>query len=89
MSPVVLRDAGFVFWFHSYDAIREDRASVHVSRGSPDDYNDAKVWLEPEIEVAKQGRSLKHHELNRALKIIAENHERILEKWYEHRSKTE
>lgn len=85
MSPVVLRDAGFLFWFHSYDAIYENRASVHVGQGSPDDYNDAKVWLEPGIEVAREGRSLKRHELNRALKIIEENHERLVERWYEHR----
>jgi len=89
VSPVVLRETGFIFWFHSYDAIHENRASVHIGKGSPDDYNDAKVWLEPEIEVAKQSRSLRHHELNRALKIIEENHDRLLERWYEHRGETE
>jgi len=89
VSPVVLRQAGFIFWFHSYDVIHENRASVHVGRGSPDDYNDAKVWLEPAIEVARQGRSLKPHELIRALRIIETNHERMLEKWYEHRGDTE
>ena len=89
MSPVVLRQAGFIFWFHSYDVIHENRASVHVGKGSPDDYNDVKVWLEPAIEVAREGRSLKRHELNRALKIIEANLERMLERWHEHRGNTE
>jgi hypothetical protein len=36
-------------------------------------YNDAKIWLEPEIEVARQGRTLRTHELNRALQVIRQN----------------
>jgi len=43
MSPRVLEAGGLIFWFHSYDALREDRASIHVGKGSQDDYNDAKI----------------------------------------------
>jgi len=86
MSPKVLEAGGFILWFHSYDARYEDRASVHVGKGSQDDYNDAKIWLEPEIEVARPGRSLRGHELNRALQIIKQNHEYLLEEWYGYRS---
>jgi hypothetical protein len=82
MSPKVLEAGGLIFWFHSYDARYEDRASVHVGKGSQDDYNDAKIWLEPEIEVARSGRSLRGHELNRALQIIRQNYEYLLEGWY-------
>jgi hypothetical protein len=82
MSPKVLEAGGLIFWFHSYDARYEDRASVHVGKGSQDDYNDAKIWLEPEIEVARSGRSLRGHELNRALQIIKQNYEYLLEAWY-------
>jgi hypothetical protein len=36
-----------------YDARYEERASVHVGKGSQHDFTDAKIWLEPEIEVAR------------------------------------
>jgi Domain of unknown function (DUF4160) len=55
---------------------------VHVGKGSQDDYTDAKIWLEPEIEVARPGRTLRSHELNRALRIIREHHAYLLEEWY-------
>lgn len=55
MSPRVLAEGELIFWFHSYDALHEERASIHIGKGSQDDYNDAKIWLEPEIEVARSG----------------------------------
>ena len=82
MSPKVLEAGTLIFWFHSHDALREQRASVHVGKGSQDDYTDAKIWLEPEIEVARPGRTLRSHELNRALRIIREHHAYLLEEWY-------
>lgn len=82
MSPKILADGSLIFWFHSYDAIHEDRASIHVGKSSQDDHNDAKIWLEPEIEIARTGRTLRNHELNRALKIIKQNHAYLLEEWY-------
>ena len=71
-----------MFWFHSHDALHEERASVHVGKGSQDEYNDAKIWLEPEIEVARPGRTLREHELNRALQVIRQNRDYLLEVWY-------
>ncbi|MEJ5309405.1 MAG: DUF4160 domain-containing protein [Anaerolineae bacterium] len=82
MSPKVLETGSLIFWFHSYDALHEERASIHVGKGSQDDYNDAKVWLEPTVEVAHPGRSLKRYELLRALKIIAQNQQYLQEQWY-------
>ncbi len=82
MSPRVLKEGALVFWFHSYDALHEQRASVHVGKGSQDDHNDAKIWLEPEVEVARPGRTLRQRELNRALNIIKQNHDYLLEQWY-------
>jgi hypothetical protein len=55
---------------NSYDARYEERASVHVGKGSQDDFNDAKIWLEPEIEVARPGRTLKRHRLGQALGLF-------------------
>jgi hypothetical protein len=82
VSPKVLQEGALIFWFHSHDALYEERASVHVGKGSQDDYNDAKVWLEPKIEVARLGRTLRAHELNRAVKVIEQNHDYLLEEWY-------
>ena len=53
-----------------------------IGKGLQDDYNDAKVWLEPETEVARPGRTLREHELNRALRVIKQNHNYLLEEWY-------
>lgn len=75
MSPKVLVDGNLLFWFHSYGALRENRASVNVGKGSQDDFNDAEIWLEPTVEIARAGRSLRMHELNRALRVIGENKE--------------
>jgi hypothetical protein len=82
MSPRILVEGNLIFWFHSYDALHEDLASVHVGKSSQDDSNDAKIWLEPEIEVARAGRTLRKHELNRALKIIQQNRNYLVEEWY-------
>ena len=88
MSPKILEEGGFIFWFHSYDALHKDRASVHIGRGSQDDYNDAKVWLVPEVEIARPGRTLRQHELSRGLKVIEQNHAYLLEEWYDYRGRT-
>jgi hypothetical protein len=85
MSPKVLEADGLIFWFPSYDALHENRASVHVGKGSQNDYNDAKVWLEP--EVARTGKILRTQELNKALKIIEQDLEYLLEEWHGYRNK--
>jgi len=83
----VLEADGLIFWFHSYDALYENRASIHVGIGSQNDYNDAKVWLEPEVEVARAGKTLRTQELNKALKIIEQDLEYLLEEWHGYRNK--
>ena len=85
MSPKILVDGAFVFWFHSYDALHENRASIHVGKKSQDDFNDAKVWLEPQIEICRPGRSLRRHELDRALRVIERYHEYLMEEWHEYK----
>ena len=85
MSPKVLTEGELVFWFHSHDALNEKRASVHVGKRSQDDYNDAKVWLEPGIKLARAGRTLKPRELTRALQVVKQNHAFLLEEWHEYK----
>lgn len=83
MTPKVLEASGLIFWSHACDALSEDRASVHVGKGIQDDFNDAKVWLEPDISVARPGRTLRQHELSRALRVIKQNLEYLLEEWHD------
>lgn len=87
MSPKVLEAGELIFWFHSYDALHENRASIHVGKGSQDDYNDAKVWLEPTIEIARPGRTLRHRELNRAVHVIEQELTYLLGEWYDYKRK--
>ncbi len=75
------------FWFQSYEVLWENQASVHVGKGSQNDTLDAKIWLEPQIEVARAGRTLSRTELNRALGIIEQNLGRLLEAWNAHKNK--
>ena len=82
MSPKILESGALIFWFHSYDARYENQASIHIGKGSQNDHNDAKVWLEPDVEIAHSGRSLKRHELRQALKIVEQNQDYLLEQWY-------
>ncbi|MCL4859022.1 MAG: hypothetical protein KJZ93_06430 [Caldilineaceae bacterium] len=44
------------------------------------------MWLEPAIEIARAGRSLNRGELNRAVRIVQANQERLREAWHAHRS---
>jgi hypothetical protein len=87
MSPRILVERDLVFWFHSHDALHEERASVHVGKGSQDDVNDAKIWLEPGIGVARRGRTLREHELSRALQIIQQHQAHLREQWHEYRGR--
>ena len=83
----MLEGDGLIIWFHSYDALHENRPSVHVGKGSQDDQNDAKVWLEPNIEIARVGKSLKTRDLNKALKMIEQELNYLLNEWHKYRSK--
>lgn len=87
MIPRVFKQGELIFWFHSYDALSEDRASVHVGKGSQHDSADAKIWLEPNVELARSGRILTNTELTRALRLIDENLDRLKEAWYAHRGR--
>lgn len=89
MSPIVFREGKFVFWFHSYDVLHESRASIHVGKSSQNDAGDAKIWLEPQIEVGRPGRTLSHTELTQVIKIVERNLDRLREAWNVHKRKAE
>jgi uncharacterized protein DUF4160 len=89
MSPLVFREGKFVFWFHSYDVLHESRASIHVGKESQNDAGDAKIWLEPQIEIGRPGRTLSRSELKQAIEIVERNLDRLQEAWNAHKRKAE
>ena len=76
MSPRVLLIDGYDFFFYSRE---ENRMHVHVEKGE----NEAKVWLEPTIELAYS-----HGFTTKEIKLIhqtVEMYEQIInDKWNSH-----
>ena len=73
MSPTVLRVKGFRFFFFSRE---EPRKHVHIQCAN----GEAKFWLEPHIELAKNfGLSLK--ELKEIESILREHYEDFIKAW--------
>ena len=87
MSPRVFREGEYIFWFHSYDVLHENRAGIHVGKGSQNDSGDAKIWLEPKIEIGRSGRTLSRSDLDDAIKIIEKRLGRLQEAWNDHKRK--
>jgi len=87
VSPRVFKEGEYVFWFHSYDVLHEDRASIHVGKGSQNDSGDAKIWLEPQIEIGRSGRTLSRSDLDNVIKIVKQNLDRLKEAWNDHKRK--
>ena len=76
MSPTVLILGPYRVFFYSGD--RDEPPHVHVERDS----NNAKFWLEP-VRLQRSG-GFSRKEINRIQKLVEENQERILEKWYDY-----
>ena len=62
MSPVFTRESGFVFKIFSNE---EERMHIHVIY----ERKEAKFWLEPNVELAKNS-GFSEHELSTISKII-------------------
>ena len=60
-----------------------------MGRGVQDDRNDAKIWVEPEVEMARPGRTLREHELNRALRVAEQHLDYLLEAWHDYRGRAD
>lgn len=76
MSPTVFRHGRFRFFFFSRE---ESRLHVHIE--SPD--GEAKFWLEPEIELARNYR-LAERDLHVIERLILEREEEIRDAWNSH-----
>ncbi|MBE9196073.1 DUF4160 domain-containing protein [Synechocystis sp. LEGE 06083] len=76
MSPTVFKEEGYRFFFFSRE---ETRIHVHIycERG------EAKFWLEPEIELAKNYK-LSRSELETIEKIIEARQDELRNAWQKH-----
>ena len=76
MSPTVLREKGYRFYFLSNE---EKRIHVHVTCES----GEAKFWIEPELSLAKNF-GINARRLKDIQKIIEEHKDEIIEAWQKH-----
>jgi hypothetical protein len=73
MSPTVFRERGYRFFFFSRE---EQRLHIHVYSGD----GEAKFWIEPEIELAKN-YGYNQIQLSEIQRIIEEHRDVILTAW--------
>jgi hypothetical protein len=76
MSPTVFRDGPFRFFFFSRE---ESRLHIHVQTAD----GEAKFWIEPEIELARN-YELSEQDLRRVLELIVEHEQEIRDAWRSH-----
>ena len=76
MSPVFGRESGYTFKIFSNE---EERMHIHVIY----ERNEAKFWLEPCVELAKNS-GFSEHELNNIRKIVERNAEQFKKQYKEH-----
>jgi hypothetical protein len=76
MSPTVLYDGEYRFFFFSRE---ESRMHVHVHCSD----GEAKFWLEPEIELAKNYR-LSRRRLGQIERLIEAHYDELSKAWKEH-----
>ncbi|HHD63969.1 MAG TPA: DUF4160 domain-containing protein [Desulfobulbaceae bacterium] len=73
MSPTVFKEHGYRFFFFSRE---EDRMHVHVISGGAE----AKFWLEPEIELAKNYR-YSRKQLKEIESLIEDHYNELISAW--------
>jgi hypothetical protein len=73
MSPTVFRECGYRFFFFSRE---EERMHVHVISGD----GEAKFWLEPEIEIAKNNH-YSRKQLKQIESLIEVHYNELISAW--------
>jgi hypothetical protein len=76
VSPTVFREGAYRFFFFSRE---EPRMHIHV--GSSE--GEAKLWLEPRIELA-ENHGLPTHEITTITRIVGERADEIAAAWRQH-----
>ncbi len=80
MPKILLYITAKVIWnflFYNTD-FHESRAHVHVGKKSTEDL--CKIWLEPEVEVAKQG-DLTDAQVREVVRITTEYKDKLIKQW--------
>ena len=76
MSPTIFKERGYRFFFFSRE---EKRMHVHAVSGD----GEAKFWIEPEIELAKNyGYSRK--QLKEIESLVEVHHNELISAWQQH-----
>lgn len=76
MSPTVFREKGYRFFFFSRE---EERVHVHVVAAD----GEAKFWLKPEIELARNHR-FSRLQLKEIESLIEVHYHELINAWREH-----
>lgn len=76
MSPTIFRERGYRFFFFSRE---EPRMHVHVYCGD----GEAKFWLEPQIELARNYR-LSRSQIREIEQIIEEHYDELTTAWQDY-----
>ena len=76
MSPTIFREKGYRFFFFSRE---ETRMHVHVYCAD----GEAKFWLKPEVELARNFR-LSRLQLKQLEEIIEERYDELTSAWQKH-----
>jgi hypothetical protein len=76
MSPTILRQGPYRFFFYSGD--RNEPPHVHVER---DNYT-VKIWLTP--TRLQYNRGFRSSEIREIMRIVEKFQEELLERWYEY-----
>jgi hypothetical protein len=76
MSPTVFREKGYRFFFFSRE---ETRMHVHVVSAD----GEAKYWLEPELELARNYR-FDQQQIRQIQSILERHRDEVIGAWREH-----
>ncbi|GJL67132.1 MAG: hypothetical protein NPIRA05_21030 [Nitrospirales bacterium] len=79
MSPTVFKEGGYRFFFFSRE---EERMHVHVVSAD----GEAKYWLEPEIELAKNFR-YSRKQLKEIETLVEGHYDELTRTWQKHFSR--
>lgn len=76
MTPTVFNEDGYRYFFFSRE---ESRMHVHITSAD----GEAKFWLEPEIELAKNCHYSRKH-LKKVELFIEDHYDEIISAWKQH-----
>jgi len=76
--PKLLIIKSYVFFIWMQD-LGENRCHVHVIKNTGRNFNAAKIWIEPDVEVARKG-DFSEKEIKEIFQIVKENKILLLSK---------